>query len=100
MGNYSLDCSPGYLFYEALSQWVPPAKLNPLSMNPLRDLVARLVDLVKELRSIHLLHQLIDAEGLELEHLSASSKMNAGWPVLTELQAQGYRWAGDWLDNP
>lgn len=228
MGNYSLDYSPSYRFYEALSQIVPPAKLNPLGLNPLRDLVAKLVDfervnacrkvkvyvtatnvrtgrpkifrqpelsvdtvmasaclpfmqdaveidgeafwdggysgnpalyplvddqscrdlvvvqinplvrrqlpgtareilnrineitfnssLVKELRSIHLLHQLIDAEGLELERyramrlhlihceqeieeLSASSKMNAEWPFLTELHAQGYRWAGDWLDN-
>ena len=227
-GNYSLDHSPSYLFFESLTQLVPPAKLNPLGINPLRDLVADQVDfervnacrkvkvyvtatnvrtgrphifrqpdlsadtvmasaclpfmfdavvidgeaywdggysgnpalyplvddqgcrdlvvvqinplvrrqlpgtareilnrlneitfnssLIKELRSIQLLHQLIDAEGLELERyramrlhlihaeheieqLSASSKLNAEWSFLTRLRDQGYRWASDWLDK-
>lgn len=228
MGNYSLDYSPGYLFFEALSQLVPPATLNPLGINPLRDLVAERVDfrrvnvcskvkvyvtatnvrtgrphifrqpnlsvdtvmasaclpflqdavqidgeaywdggysgnpalyplvddqscrdlvvvqinpmvrrqlpvtgrellnrineitfnssLIKELRSIQLLHQLIEAEGLvleryramrlhlihceqEVEELSASSKMNAEWEFLTRLRDQGYAWASNWLDQ-
>ncbi len=225
-GNYSLDYSPGYLFFESLSQMLPPAKLNPLGVNPLRDLLAGQVDfesvnacgktkvyvtatnvrtgrphifrqpdlsvdavmasaclpfmfepveiageaywdggysgnpalyplvddqscrdlvvvqinpmerrqlpgtareilnrineitfnssLVKELRSIHLLHQLIDAEGLEMESyramrlhlihaeqevqdLSASSKMNAEWSFLTMLFDKGRGWADAWL---
>ncbi|MDI5936451.1 patatin-like phospholipase family protein [Halomonas kalidii] len=228
MGNDSLDHSPSYLLFESLTQLIAPAKLNPLAINPLRDLVIRLVDfervnacrkvklfvtatnvrtgrakifrqpeltvdtvmasaclpfmfpaveidgeaywdggysgnpalyplvddqgcrdlvvvqvnplvrhklpdssreiinrineitfnssLIKELRSIHLLHQLIEAEGLELESyrsmrlhlihaehdaeaLSASSKMNAEWGFLSRLHAQGRAWAGRWLEE-
>lgn len=226
IGNYSLDYSPGYLFYESLSQLIPPAKLNPFGINPLRDLLAEQVDfervnicgkvkvyitatnvrtgrphifrqpdltvdsvmasaclpfvfeaveidgeaywdggysgnpalyplvddqgcrdlvvvqinpivrrrlpetsreilnrlneitfnssLIKELRSIHLLHQLIESEGLEMEsyramrlhlihaeqevqELSASSKMNAEWRFLTLLFDKGRTWADVWL---
>ncbi len=227
-GDYSLDNSPSYLFFESLTQLIPPARLNPFGVNPLRDLVAEQVDfervnacrkvkiyitatnvrtgrahifrqpdltvdtvmasaclpflydaveisgeaywdggysgnpalyplvddqgcrdllvvqinpmvrqqlpetareivsrlneitfnssLIKELRSIQLLHQLIDAEGLELERyramrlhlihaeqeverLSASSKLNAEWGFISKLRAQGYGWASQWLDR-
>lgn len=228
IGNDSLDYSPSYLFFESLTQLIPPAKLNPLAINPLRELVKDQVDfervnacrkvkvfvtatnvrtgrakifhqpnlsvdtvmasaclpsvfpaveingeaywdggysgnpalyplvdeqgcrdlvvvqinplvrqelpdsareilnrineitfnssLIKELRSIQLLHQLIEAEGLELEsyrsmrlhlihaqheveELSASSKMNAEWNFLSRLYAQGRAWADLWLDE-
>jgi NTE family protein len=228
MGDYSLDRSPSYLFFESLTQLIPPAVLNPLRINPLRDLVAKQVDfeqvnrcrkvmvfvtatnvrtgrphifrqpglsvdavmasaclpflfeavevdgeaywdggytgnpalfplvnaqgcrdllvvqinplvreqlptsareilnrlneitfnssLIKELRSIHLLEQLIEGEGLELKHyramrlhlihaeqqveqLSASSKMNAEWSFLTRLRDQGHALASQWLDE-
>ena len=228
MGNYSLDNSPSYLFFESLTQLIAPAKLNPMGVNPLRDLVLETVDfervnacrkvkvfvtatnvrtgqakifrqpelsvdtvmasaclpfmfpaveidgeaywdggysgnpalyplvddqgcrdlvvvqinplvrkklpdsardilnrinevtfnssLIKELRSIQLLHRLIEAEGLELESyramrlhlihaehdietLSASSKMNAEWDFLTRLHGQGRAWADRWLDE-
>jgi NTE family protein len=46
-GNYSLDYSPGYLFYESLSQLLPPAALNPFDINPLRDLLAAQVDFAR-----------------------------------------------------
>ncbi len=224
--NYSLDNSPSYLFFETITQLVPPARLNPMGINPLRDLVERQVDfhrvnhcgkvkvyvtatnvrtgrphifrqpglsldavmasaclpfmfeaveidgehywdggytgnpalyplvddqgcrdlvvvqinplmreqlpsgsrdilnrlneitfnssLVKELRSIHLLHQLIESEGLELESfrsmrlhlihaekeveaLSASSKLNAEWTFLEKLREKGRAWADHWL---
>ncbi len=227
-GNYSLDNSPTYLFFETLTQLIPPAKLNPLGLNPLRDLVDEQVDfervnacrkikiyitatnvrtgrahifrqpnvtvdtlmasaclpflhdaveingeaywdggysgnpalfplvddqgcrdlmvvqinplvreklpatareivnrvneitfnssLIKELRSIQLLHQLIEAEGLELERyramrlhlihaeheveqMSASSKMNAEWGFLSKLRDKGYDMADQWLDR-
>lgn len=228
IGNYSLDYSPSYHFYETITQLIPPAKLNPFGLNPLRDLLAEQVDfervnecrktkvfvtatnvrtgrahvfrqpaltvdtvmasaclpfmyeaveidgeaywdggysgnpalyplvddqscrdlvvvqinpivrqqlpetsreilnrineitfnssLIKELRSIYLLHQLIDAEQLEMESyramrlhlihaeqevqdLSASSKMNAEWSFLTLLFDKGRAWADDWLEQ-
>lgn len=72
--------------------------------------------LIKELRSIQLLHQLIDAEGLdmesyramrlhlihaeqEVEELSASSKMNAEWSFLSLLFEKGRAWAESWLET-
>jgi len=72
--------------------------------------------LIKELRSIQLLHQIIDAENLvleryrdmhihlihadeELKHLKASSKLNAEWTYLTYLRDRGREWAGQWIEN-
>lgn len=224
--NYSLDRSPGYLFFEQLTRQFSPYELNPLNTNPLRDIVAGRVDfervnhcaalkvfvtatnvrtgrartftqpdisvdtvmasaclpflfqaveiggeaywdggyvgnpalyplvedpatrdlivvqinplvreslprtgreiinrineitfnssLIKELRSIELLHQLIEAEGLEseryrdihvhlihaheeLKDLDASSKMNAEWSYLLHLKERGRRWADRFL---
>jgi len=69
--------------------------------------------LIKELRAITLLRRLIEAEGLEteryrdmrlhriggegLEHLSASSKLNAEWEFLTHLRERGRASAEAWL---
>ncbi|KAA0013765.1 patatin-like phospholipase family protein [Billgrantia pellis] len=227
-GTGSLDYSPSYLMFESLTQLVAPARLNPLGINPLRDLVRELVDfervnacrrvkiyvtatnvrtgrakifrqpeisvdtvmasaclpfmfpavmiegeaywdggysgnpalfplvddmgcqdlvvvqvnplvrqalpdsardivnrineitfnssLIKELRSIQLLQQLIDAEDLEVERyrsmrlhlihaeqeaeqLSASSKLNAQWDFISRLYRQGRNWADLWLEQ-
>ncbi|RTR06540.1 patatin-like phospholipase family protein [Halomonas nitroreducens] len=228
VGNDGLDHSPSYLFFEGLTQLIAPARLNPLGLNPLRDLVERQIDfdcvnacarvkvfvtatnvrtgrakifrqpelsvdtvmasaclpslfpaveidgeaywdggysgnpalyplvnnqgcrdlvvvqvnplirrklpgsareiinrvdeitfnssLIKELRSIQLLQQLIETEGLalerfrsmrlhlihaeqDIEELSASSKMNAEWGFLTRLHDQGRAWADAWLET-
>ena len=39
-GRWTLDYSPGYIFFDLLSRMVSPYELNPLNMNPLRDLIA------------------------------------------------------------
>ena len=44
VGRWSLDWSPGYLTMEALSRFYTPYDLNPLDINPLRDIVAAQVD--------------------------------------------------------
>jgi NTE family protein len=43
-GNFNLDKSPGYLFFDNLTRLFSPYELNPLDINPLRDLVASTVD--------------------------------------------------------
>ena len=43
-GRYSLDHSPGYLYFENISRLFSPYELNPLGINPLRDLLVELVD--------------------------------------------------------
>ncbi|MCE8021126.1 patatin-like phospholipase family protein [Halomonas sp. MCCC 1A11036] len=101
-------------------------QVNPLVRNRLpdsaRDIVNRINEitfnssLIKELRSIQLLQQLIDAEGLEVERyrsmrlhlihaeqeveqLSASSKLNAQWDFVSRLYRQGRGWAELWLEQ-
>ena len=46
-GNYSLDHNPAYQFFDVLTRMASPYDLNPLDMNPLRDLVDRMVDFGK-----------------------------------------------------
>jgi NTE family protein len=72
--------------------------------------------LIKELRAIHLMQQLIAREELdigfagrtflhmihtevELQDLAASSKLNAEWSYLRSLFERGRRWADAWLDR-
>ena len=43
-GRYSLDGSPGYLMLEGLARLVSPYELNPLGLNPLRDILVAQVD--------------------------------------------------------
>ncbi len=44
LGRWTLDFSPGYVFFDALSRMISPYQLNPFNLNPLRDLVSSLVD--------------------------------------------------------
>jgi NTE family protein len=72
--------------------------------------------LIKELRAIALLHQLIEVEGLEseryrdiyvhlihaheeLQHLASSSKLNAEWAYLLYLKERGRAWADRFLEQ-
>jgi len=43
-GNWNLDYSAGYLFFDIFSRMASPYQLNPLNLNPLRDLLAEQVD--------------------------------------------------------
>ena len=44
MGNWSLDTSPAYIFSDHLTRLFSPYDLNPLDLNPLRDVVGRCID--------------------------------------------------------
>jgi len=44
MGNWSLDCSPGYILSDLMSRLASPYELNPLNINPLKDLLEAAVD--------------------------------------------------------
>jgi len=39
MGNWSLDTSPSYLFFDLVTRLASPYDLNPLDFNPLRDIL-------------------------------------------------------------
>ncbi len=47
VGTWNLDMSPAYLFFDIVSRIASPYELNPLDVNPLRDLVAEMVDFEK-----------------------------------------------------
>ncbi|MEM6373825.1 MAG: patatin-like phospholipase family protein [Pseudomonadota bacterium] len=47
MGSWSLDMSPGYIMMDALSRMASPYDLNPLGINPLRDLLEEFIDFDK-----------------------------------------------------
>lgn len=44
MGNWSLTYSPGYHFADTMSRVFSPYQINPLDINPLRDIVEDAVD--------------------------------------------------------
>ncbi len=45
--NYSLDHSPGYLFFDVMTRFASPYDINPMNLNPLRDLVESTIDFDK-----------------------------------------------------
>ncbi|MEM6676410.1 MAG: patatin-like phospholipase family protein [Pseudomonadota bacterium] len=47
VGNWSLDTSPTYLFFDLMSRIASPYETNPLDLNPLRDLLDEHVDFEK-----------------------------------------------------
>ncbi|OEY65097.1 patatin-like phospholipase family protein [Marinobacter sp. X15-166B] len=46
-GRWSLDHSPGYLMFDLFSRVTSPYSLNPLNINPLRNLVESTIDFEK-----------------------------------------------------
>ena len=44
MGNWSLDTSPGFMFFDLLHRLASPYELNPLNINPLRDVLEDQID--------------------------------------------------------
>ncbi|MDX1434165.1 MAG: patatin-like phospholipase family protein [Gammaproteobacteria bacterium] len=47
MGNWSLDTSPSFLFFDLLSRVASPYALNPFSYNPILDLLVEQVDFAR-----------------------------------------------------
>jgi NTE family protein len=47
MGRWSLDSSPAYLFTDLISRMLSPYDLNPLGVNPLRNILAESIDFAR-----------------------------------------------------
>jgi NTE family protein len=47
VGNWSLDWSPGYWFFDIFSRMFSPYEVNPTNYNPLRDILEACVDFVR-----------------------------------------------------
>src|SRR6056297_496938 len=46
-GDWTLDNSPAYMMFDMMNRFASPYDLNPLNINPLRELVGELVDFSK-----------------------------------------------------
>ncbi len=62
--NWSLDSSPGYLWMDLLNRLASPYDMNPMRINPLRELVARFVDF-KHVRAATAMEIYISATNVE-----------------------------------
>ena len=47
LGNWSLDHSPGYQWFNMATRFFSPSEFNPLKLNPLRDILLEHVDFEK-----------------------------------------------------
>ncbi|MCI0667256.1 MAG: patatin-like phospholipase family protein [Methylococcaceae bacterium] len=109
-GNWNLDYSPGYLFFDILSRIASPYELNPLNINPLRELLIRQVDFerVRNFSGIKLFisatHvrtgriRVFEKESLAPEHVMASACVPFVFHAV-EIDGESY-WDGAYMGNP
>ncbi len=110
MGNYSLDQSPSYLFFEAMSRLYSPYDLNPMGINPLRGLLDELIDFdrVNSQRdlSVHVTAtnvrtgrpRVFGPGELSTEAVLASACLPQMFPAV-EIDGEAY-WDGGFTGNP
>ncbi|HYD96255.1 MAG TPA: patatin-like phospholipase family protein [Noviherbaspirillum sp.] len=109
-GNWSLDTSPGYLAMQLAGTLVSPYEINPLNINPLRDLLHRLVDFDR-VRACGELNVFISATNVRTgkarifrrDELDADKVMaSACLPQIfqaVEIDGEAY-WDGGYMGNP
>jgi NTE family protein len=109
-GNWNLDHSPAYLGMDLLSRMASPYDLNPLNLNPLRDLLLSQVDFDR-VRSCNRVKLFISATRVrdgkvtvfDRTHLDADRVMaSACLPYLfqaVEVDGEAY-WDGGYMGNP
>lgn len=109
-GAWSLDTSPGYVWFDLLSRIASPYDVNPLQLNPLLDLISRLVDFDR-VRKCTGLQVFISATNVETGRAKVFSReqltphhvmASACLPFLyqaVEIDGAPY-WDGGYMGNP
>jgi NTE family protein len=109
-GTWSLDRNPAYLAADLLSRVASPYDLNPLGLNPLRDLLAETVDFAKVRACDRLaLHvsatdvetgrvRVFDRQELTLDMVLASACLPTLFHAV-EIEGRHY-WDGGYMGNP
>jgi NTE family protein len=109
-GDWSLDLSLGYFFFDAFTRMLSPYDFNPLNINPLKAIVERIVDF-ELVRSCEPLKLFISATNVETGRVRifGGSKLTADilmasacLPTLfqaVEIDGQHY-WDGGYMGNP
>ncbi|MFD1378226.1 patatin-like phospholipase family protein [Fodinicurvata halophila] len=109
-GDFNLNRSPGYLFFENLTRLFSPYELNPLDINPLRDLVSSTVDF-DQVNSCELPKIFVTATNvrngqarvftqphLSVETIMASACLPSVYQAV-EIDGEAY-WDGGYIGNP
>jgi NTE family protein len=110
LGGWNLDYSPAFLFFDLMTRTASPYALNPLNMNPLRDLLVEQVDfdLVRSCDKMRLFVSATNVETgrvrvFEREELTADAVMaSACLPFMfqaVEIDGVPY-WDGGYMGNP
>lgn len=110
LGNWSLDASPSFLFFDMLQRIASPYDINPLNLNPLRDLVGELIDFNKVRNCTDLglfiaatnvetgLARVFCREEMSIDVLMASACLPFMFQAV-EIEGQHY-WDGGFMGNP
>jgi len=110
MGNWSLERSHGYHFFEALSRVYSPYQLNPMNINPLKQVLEKIVDFDR-VRSCDKMKIFVSATNVETgrvqvfnrKELTADMVMaSACLPLIyqaVEIDGVPY-WDGGYMGNP
>jgi len=110
MGNWDLSNSPGYHYFDGLTRAMSPYQMNPMNINPLRDLVERVVDF-ESVRNCNRTKVLISATNVETgkvkvfdPHLLTADMVMASacLPMVfqaVEIEGTPY-WDGGYMGNP
>ena len=110
LGRWTLDFSPGYIFFEALSRLLSPYQINPLNINPLRDLVSSLVDFehVRHAEGIKLFviatnvrtgkKKVFHRQEMTVDMVMASACLPLAFQAV-EIDGEAY-WDGGYMGNP
>ncbi|HKK36659.1 MAG TPA: patatin-like phospholipase family protein [Paracoccaceae bacterium] len=110
LGRWTLECSPAYHAFDELTRLFSPYQLNPLNLNPLRDLLEASVDFeaVRACTAFELFVSATDVETGRVrvfprERLTADMVMaSACLPYLfqaVEIDGRPY-WDGGYMGNP
>lgn len=109
-GNWSLDTSPTYLFFDVLTRFSSPYDFNPFDINPLRDVVKQQVDFdavcaVKDVKifvaatNVHTGKiRVFDHEDIDLDAVMASACLPHVFKAV-EIDGVPY-WDGGYMGNP
>lgn len=108
--NWNMDWSPAYMFFDVLTRVFSPYILNPLNINPLRDLLEKTIDF-KRIRKSDAIHLFVTATSVTTgqpkifghKELTADSLMaSACLPFMFQaVELEGdYLWDGGYMGNP
>jgi NTE family protein len=110
MGNWSLDTSPGYILMDHLSRLLSPYDLNPMNLNPLRDVVSASInfDAVNNAGDLKLFlaatnvrtgrPKIFRQPGILLDSVMASACLPFLFKAV-EIDGEAY-WDGGYMGNP